>query len=207
MLFLKRNRVFIAFFSFIAIFWLPSQYIPQVNENYCKVYQAYASDFEVEYPSAFLPFAKSFPENSFDWMQPNFIYTHENGNDRFAFEVEKVFGSDWKENWKAKLHRIRFCFDETTNTPTVLELPKGSIEYLKFSINSLDIDMYSEHKLADNIYNLHHVSVPLISADGRYAILYSTVECGGLCGGSAFHLYEKINDDWKLIGRNVLSVS
>ena len=43
-----------------------------------------------------------------------------------------------------------------------------------------------------------YISVPLISTDGKKAIVYGSYICGSLCGsGGVFHL-EKINGKWKI---------
>lgn len=44
------------------------------------------------------------------------------------------------------------------------------------------------------------VSPVAISADGRHAIIYATIECGGLCGGGTFYVFERQGDAWAEIG-------
>ena len=42
-------------------------------------------------------------------------------------------------------------------------------------------------------------SLPLFSIDKRRVLIYSGFFCGLLCGGSAFEIYEKQNDQWRLL--------
>lgn len=44
-----------------------------------------------------------------------------------------------------------------------------------------------------------YISIPLISIDKKYAIIYSGYYCGGLCGNGGIFYLENINGVWKII--------
>jgi hypothetical protein len=62
-----------------------------------------------------------------------------------------------------------------------------------------------EHSTGD-IIGVWRLSPVAISSDGRRALIVGGFLCGGLCGGGAFYLFEKVDSEWTLIGHRNLWV-
>ncbi|WP_158766787.1 hypothetical protein [Terricaulis silvestris] len=51
------------------------------------------------------------------------------------------------------------------------------------------------------------VSPVAFAPDGQHALLVGAFSCGGLCGGGAYYLFERVNGEWTLLGHQGLWVS
>ena len=62
------------------------------------------------------------------------------------------------------------------------------------------IKRYTKTKLKKNKRKpVAYISFPLISTDGKKAIVYGSYICGGLCGSGGIFYLEKINGKWKMM--------
>ncbi len=81
---------------------------------------------------------------------------------------------------------------------------KGVADQPKFS--NLSFEELTSKKGTEIIHKWIF-SQPMFSVDGRTALLYNEVVCGGLCGGGSFALFEKKDGSWVLVGQHIIWVS
>jgi hypothetical protein len=67
--------------------------------------------------------------------------------------------------------------------------------------------MTSLERKEGDILAVWTVSPVAVSPDGEHALLVGGFTCGGLCGGGAFYLFERVRSGWTLVGHKNLWVS
>ena len=108
-----------------------------------------------------------------------------------ADEILKIFGDDVL----VEIEGIAFKYDEAMKSAKERDADKIS-KYVS-----------SNFQKRKQKQPLAFISTPLLSADGKHAIVYCSYSCGSLCGSGGIQFFEKVQREWKLMSYLIKWVS
>lgn len=224
--FLKRYRLFILFFSVIAVagaaFSIDIQNTPKSNADACGIYKAYHANLEKGVPHVFRPISTPMQFDPLDekFKLPDLFFRDtgireiidiEFSAEPFEKTIYEEFAIDSAQIFEKPIltssERIGSCFSKANDAPAISRLPTKMIEILKFGGPPGMTEDGFAPAFNSNFLTIHQVSSPLFSTDKRYGLIIAESYCGSLCGHGGYFLFEKIDGDWQQIGFKTLWVS